>query len=204
MNKTLLLSSLLMTALFARENPFFSLSEGIDLPVSSEKNTNKPPLTSMTYNFPNNSRLLKEVSFRFQNVDGSFETRKLEIDQSIDWRAPLVISQSNVRSSPITTKEKSSTANNEIIQFIASGNRISLITKEPMVRQFTLTDPDSVVVDFKHNGVFESYQKVLSSIPYTKVKVTNHGNFARAIITLDGHHICNVSKTDQGASVICK
>jgi len=180
MNKTLLLSSLLITTLFARENPFFSLSEGIALPVSSEKNTNKPPLTSMTYNFPNNSRLLKEVSFTFQNVDGSFETRKLEIDQSIDWRAPLVLSQSNIRSSPSTTKEKSSNVNNELIQFIASGNKTSLIAKEPMIRQFTLTDPDSVVVDFKHSGAFESY------------------------IALDGHHICNVSKTDQGASVICK
>ncbi len=204
MNKTLLLSSLLITALFARENPFFSLSEGVVLPVSSEKNTNKPPLTSMTYNFPNNSRLLKEVSFTFQNIDGSFETRKLEIDQSIDWHTPLVISQSSGQSNVPVPIGKPSSANNGFIQFIGSGNRMSIITKEPMIRQFTLTDPDSVVVDFKHNGIFESYQKELSSAPYIKAKVTNHGNFARAILTLDGHHICNVSKTDQGASVICK
>jgi len=204
MKKTLLLSSLLITALFSRENPFFSLTEGGALPLSSEKNVHKPPLTSMTYNFPNNSRLLKEVSFTFQNVDGSFETRKLEIDQSIDWRAPLVLSQSNVRSSLPATEGKSSSANSGLLQFIGSGNRMSIIAKEPMIRHFTLSDPDSVVIDFKHDGVFESYQKGLSVAPYTKVKVTNHGTFARVILTLDGHHICNVSKTDQGASVICK
>lgn len=204
MKKTLFLSSLLITALFSRENPFFSLSEGGTLPVSSEKNTNKPPLTSMTYNFPNNSRLLKEVSFTFQNIDGSVETRKLEIDQSIDWRTPLILSQSSGQVSSPVSEKKSSSANSGFIQFIGSGNRMSLIAKETMIRSFTLSDPDSVIVDFKHNGVFESYQKELSVRPYTKAKVTNHGHFARVILTLDGPHVCNVSKTDQGASVICK
>ncbi|MCX6061072.1 MAG: hypothetical protein NT103_02330 [Campylobacterales bacterium] len=204
MKKILLLSSLLITTLFSRENPFFSLSEGADLPVSSEINDHKPALTSMTYNFPNNSRLLKDVSFTLQNLDGSFETRKLEIDQSIDWRSPLILSQSNSRIHPSTTEGKTSSSNISFMQFIGSGNRMSIIAKEPMLRHFTLCDPDSIVVDFKHNGVFELYQKELSSLPYTKVKVTNHGSFARVILTLDGPHICNVSKTDQGASVICK
>ena len=204
MNKTLLLSSLLVTALFARENPFFSLSENTTLPISSEKNDHKPPLSTMTYNFPNNSRLLKDVSFTLQNVDGSVETRKLEIDQSIDWRTPLVLSQASVRSSNTVGEEKSSSANNGFIQFMGSGNRFSIITQEPMIRHFTLSDPDSVVIDFKHAGVFEVYQKELSTPLYTTVKVTNHGKFARVILTLDGHHICTVSKTDQGASVICK
>ncbi len=204
MNKTLLLSSLLITALFSRENPFFSLSEGGILPISSEKNEHKPPLTSMTYNFPNNSRLLKDVSFTFQNIDGSFETRKLEIDQTIDWRSPLVLSQATARQSSAVNEGKTSSSSNGFIQFIGTGNRISIVTQEPMLRHFTLSDPDSVVVDFKHNGVFESYQKELSASPYIKAKVTNHGNFARVILTLDGRHICNVSKTDQGASVICR
>jgi len=204
MNKTLLLSSLLITALFARENPFFSLSEGGILPVSSEKNDHKPPLTSMTYNFPNNSRLLKDVSFTFQNIDGSFETRKLEIDQTIDWRSPLVLSQATSRQSSGISEGKSSSTSAGFIQFISSGNRISIVTQEPMLRHFTLSDPDSVVLDFKHSGVFESYQKELSTAPYTKAKITNHGKFARVVLTLDGRHICNVSKTDQGASVICK
>lgn len=203
MKKTLLLSSLLITTLFARENPFFSLSEGSSLPISSEINDHKPPLTSMTYNFPNNSRLLKDVSFTLQNVDGSFETRKLEIDQSIDWRSPLVLSQSNAQIHSSATENKSS-SNSSFIQFVNSGNQMSLISKKSMLRHFTLSDPHTVIVDFKYAGVFEPYQKELSSRPYTKVKVTNHGSFARVILTLDGPHVCNVSKTDQGASVICK
>lgn len=205
MKKILLLSSLLVTSLFSRENPFFSLSEGATLPVSSEINDHKPALTSMTYNFPNNSRLLKDVSFTLQNVDGSFETRKLEIDQSIDWRSPLILSQSGSRTSSGSTEGKTSSSSTiSFMQFSGSGNRMSIFVKEPMLRHFTLSDPDSIVVDFKHNGVFELYQKELSSLPYTKVKVTNHGSFARVILTLDGPHICNVSKTAQGASVICK
>ncbi len=204
MKKILLLSSLLLTSLFSRENPFFSLSEGTTLPVSSEINDHKPALTSMTYNFPNNSRLLKDVSFTLQNVDGSFETRKLEIDQSIDWRSPLILSQSNSRTNSSATEGKPASSTISFMQFSGSGNRMSIVVKEPMLRHFTLSNPDSIVVDFKHNGVFELYQKELSSLPYTKVKVTNHGSFARVILTLDGPHICNVAKTEQGASVICK
>jgi hypothetical protein len=203
MTKALLISSLFITSLLSRDNPFFSLSEGTELPVSSEKSDYKPPLRSMTYNFPDNSRVLKTVSFTFQNIDGSLETRKVEIDQSIDWRTPLILSQSGDRKS-IPALKQSTSANCDFMQFSNSENRLSIITKDLMVRHFTLTDPDRVIVDFKHKSLFQSYEKDLLSLPYTKVKVTNHGSFARVILTLDGRHICQVSKTDQGASIICK
>lgn len=203
MNKTLLLSSLLVSILFSRENPFFSTTESQTHTITSQKDTNKPPLTTMSYNFPNHSRVLKEVTFTFQNLDGSIETRKLEIDQSIDWRAPLILSQGGKTQSKRTISEASS---HELgfIQFSASKSHLSIATKDPMIRNFSLSDPSSIIVDFKHNEPFKSYQKELFSTPFTHIKVTNHGKFARATITLDGQHTCKVSKTAQGASVICK
>lgn len=206
MNKTLLLSSLLVTILFSRENPFFSTSESQTHSTTSKKETNKPPLTTMSYNFPNNSRVLKEVTFTFQNLDGSMETRTLEIDQSIDWRAPLILSQGGNTQPRRSSSPAPSPSSFELgfIQFSASKNHLSITTKDPMIRNFSLSDPSSIVVDFKHNGPFKSYQKELLATPFTHVKVTNHGKFARATITLDGHHMCNVSTTVQGASVICK
>lgn len=205
MNKALYLSLLLTYAAFGRENPFFSTEETSIMPISSNTVIHKPPLTSMTYSFPDQARVLKEATFTFQNVDGSFETRKIQIDQSIDWRHPLVLSQyENQKSAPGVQINKSSHADNGIIQFVHSGNQISLITKDPILRSFSLGDPSSIIIDFVHSSTFNAYEKDLSASPYAKVKVTYHGKFARAHITLDGRYTCTVSKTNQGASVICK
>ena len=201
MNKALYISLLVACAAFARENPFFSTEEGSAMSVSSNTVMHKPPLTSMTYSFPDQARVLKEATFTFQNVDGTFETRKLQIDQSIDWRHPLILSQ---YASQKMGQTNSSHADNGFIQFLHSGNRISLITKDPVLRSFTLAEPNSIVIDFVHSSTFNTYEKDLSASPYSKVKVTYHGKFARAHITLDGKYTCTVVKTDQGASVICK
>lgn len=205
MNKVFYISLLLASAAFSRENPFFSSEESSTMPIASNTVTHKPPLTSMTYSFPDQARVLKEATFTFQNVDGTLETRKLQIDQSIDWRHPLILSQyENQKTAPATPTNKSSNANNEFIQFIHSNNRISLITKDPLLRSFSLRDPSSMIVDFVHPTTFNTYEKNLSAAPYTKVKVTYHGKFARALITLDGQHVCKVIKTDQGVNIICK
>lgn len=205
MNKILYLSLLLACTVFGRENPFFSTEESPVIPTSSNTVIHKPPLTSMTYSFPDQARVLKEVTFTFQNVDGSFETRKLQIDQSIDWRHPLVLSQyGNPKSAPSTQINKSSHADSGVIQFVHSGNQISLLTKDPLLRSFSLANPGSIVIDFVHTSPFNPYEKDLSASPYAKVKVTYHGKFARANITLDGRYTCTVSKTNQGANVICK
>jgi hypothetical protein len=193
--------------LLARENPFFSTTESASMPISSNKVTHQPPLTSMTYNFPDQARVLKEATFTFQNVDGSLETRKLQIDQSIDWHNPLVLSQygSEKKTATVTAPIGQSTSTDSgFIQFQTSGNHISLITKDSILRSFSLSDPSSMIVDFAHTAAFTPYEKTLGTSPFTKVKVTNHGKFARAIITLDGRYTCTVTKTAQGASVACK
>ena len=197
MNKALFLSAILSCTLMARENPFFSTDENIGMSISSNQVTHEPPLTSMTYNFPDQARVLREATFTFQNVDGSLETRKLQIDQSIDWRTPLVLSQ-------YTSEKRIASVQVGFIQFNTSGNRISLTTNDPVLRSFSLSDPSSIIIDFSHTSVFNPYEKSLESSPFKKVKVTNHGKFARATITLDGRYACTVSKTTQGASVVCK
>jgi hypothetical protein len=142
--------------------------------------------------------------FTFQNLDGSTETRKLEIDQSIDWRIPLILSQQGQPANKSTPAVASTCDELGFIRFNSSKNQLSIVTKDPMIRNFSLSDPSSIVVDFKHDGIFQMVQKELNSTPFTNVKVTNHGKFARATITLDGSHTCRVSKTAQGAMVICK
>jgi len=204
MRTLVLVSTLLITSIFGRENPFFSMSENKNFPTTNSKIEQKPPLTSTTYNVPDQSRILKEVTFTFQNLDGSFETRKVEIDQSIDWRSPLVLSQSGGYTPPVEESKISSQAKQDFIQVINRGNRITLLTNDPMLRTFTLTDPESLVVDFKHTKNFEPFEKRLNTSPYKKVRIDYHGTFARVTLTLDGHSMCTVAKNIQGATAVCK
>ncbi|MDQ1297864.1 MAG: hypothetical protein QG558_402 [Campylobacterota bacterium] len=206
MNKVLFVSAALLSCtLLARENPFFSTAESANMPLSSNKVSQQPPLTSMTYNFPDQARVLREATFTFQNVDGSLETRKLQINQSIDWHNPLVLSQNGAqKSAEIQIVPKSTGTDGGFIQFQSNRNQISLTTKDPILRSFSLSDPSSIIVDFTHTASFSPYEKNLGSAPFLKVKVTYHGKFARAAIALDGRYACSVSKTNSGASIICK
>ncbi|MDD5211025.1 MAG: AMIN domain-containing protein [Sulfuricurvum sp.] len=207
MNKALFLSAILSCTLIARENPFFSTAESATMPISSNQVTHQPPLTTMTYNFPDQARVLKEATFTFQNVDGSLERHKLQIDQSIDWHKPLILSQYSTDKSTGAAASgigESPSVDSGFIEFKPSGNQISLTTKYPILRSFSLSDPSSIIVDFSHATPFSPYEKTLESSPFTKVKVSSHGKFARATITLDGRYTCTVSKTLQGATVACK
>lgn len=214
MIKMALATSLLVSLCGARENPFFATATTSANAVTSQKNSYKPPLTSMTYNFPTSARVLKEATFAFQNLDGSIETRKIEIDHSIDWRSPLVLSQgasknSEVQVSSVTADTSSvapvcATGKLDFIAFKPSKNTIFIQTKDPMMRSFTLSDPSSVIVDFRHDGLFNAAAMKFTAAPFVGAKVTNHGKFARVTVVLDGNHECKVLKEVSGVNVVCK
>jgi len=213
--KTALIASLLVSLCGARENPFFATSRNPSNTVTSQKNSYKPPLTSMTYNFPSPARVLKEATFTFQNLDGSIETRKIEIDHSIDWRSPLVLSQASSKNSETSVVPQAivnvntlapacATGKLDFITFKPSRNNLLIQTKDSMVRSFTLSDPSSVIVDFRHDGLFNAAQMKFNTAPFVSTKVTNHGKFARVTIVLDGNHECKVLKEANGVNVVCK
>lgn len=201
MKKSFFLSTLLVTMLLGRDNPFFSTDENAGLPLSSNKTVTKPLLTSVSYHFPDHARVLKEATFTFQNVDGSIETRRIEIDQSIDWHTPLVLSHGRVAKS---SSENSGSANFDFIRFSAVQNRLTITSNDPMIRYFTQSDPSALVIDFQHKSPFASRTQLLSARPFTKVKVSNHGKFARATITLDGRYSCTITPSGQDTIIDCK
>ncbi len=201
MKKTFILSALLTTALFSRDNPFFSTEENSALPLSSNKTVTKPLMGSLSYHFPDHARILKEATFTFQNVDGSIETRRIEIDQGIDWHTPLILSHTH-NAKPAA--EGSGSANFDFIRFNAVPNRLTITSVDPMIRYFTQSDPSALVIDFQHKSPFASRSQLLSARPFTKVKVSNHGKFARATITLDGRYSCTITPSGQDTVIQCK
>ncbi|MGA9046839.1 AMIN domain-containing protein [Sulfuricurvum sp.] len=205
MKRSLFLSLVLLTPLLARENPFFAADPYKSQKVTSNIPDTKPKMSSISYPLPDQARILKEVTFTIQNLDGSIESRKVDIDQTIDWHRPITLSQSK-GSTPekFAGNTNHSGADFGFIHFSAEGKRLSIKTGDPLVRHFTLSDPNRIILDFKREAVFKSIRKNLGSAPYLHVSLENHGKFARATITLDGRYGYALNKTGGLISITCK
>lgn len=203
MKYSLYLSLLLLSPLFARENPFFASDEAKKQKVTSNISDARPQMGTVNYTFPDQARVLKEVTFTIQNLDGSIEEKKLQIDQSIDWHRALTLSQGGSTGHSVATNS-SSAANFGFLQLSSRGKTLTIKTSDPMVRHFALSSPNSIVIDFKHEASFTSSEKTLNAAPYMNVSLGNHGKFARATITLDGHYAYTLNKENGLISITCK
>lgn len=197
------LSLLLIASLQGRENPFFPVDESQKQKVTSNIPDARPKMGTISYSFPDQARILKEVTFTIQNVDGSFEEKRVQIDQSIDWHRPVLVTQGGSAPKAPNAK-KSSVANFGFIQLLSSGKSITIKSSDPLIRHFALSNPNRIVLDFKHNGVFKSEQKGLNAAPYVNVSLGNHGEFARLMITLDGRYGYSLNKSGGLISITCK
>lgn len=204
MQRSFYLSLLLLAPLIARENPFFATDATTKEKVTSNAPDNRPQLSSVNYTLPDQARILKEVTFTIQNLDGSIETRKMQVDQSIDWHKSLSVSQTNSAPTAHANTESSSSADFGFIRFDTKGKRLAIKTQNPLMRHFVLSDPNRIVLDFKSDAVFNAMQKPLKASPYVDVSVGNHGKFIRATILLDGRYSYTLNKTGELISITCK
>ncbi len=202
MKYSLCLLLVLLSPLVARENPFFPLDESKKQKVTSNVPDERPKMGTISYTFPDQARVLKEVTFTIQNLDGSFEEKKIQIDQSIDWHRPISLTQGGTSAKTFSTKSASA-ANFGFIQLLTSGKNITIKSSDPLVRHFTLSNPNQIILDFKHNTVFKPEQKSLDAAPYMSVSVGNHGDFARVNITLDGRYTYTLNKAGGLLTITC-
>jgi len=204
MKRSFYLSLLLLAPLIARENPFFATDDAKKDKITSNVPDNRPQLGSVNYTLPDQARILKEVTFTIQNLDGSIESRKIQVDQSIDWHKSLTISQTNSAPTARSNTESSSSADFGFIRFDTKGKRLAIKTQNLLMRHFMLSDPNRIVLDFKSDAVFNATQKPLKASPYVNVAVGNHGKFIRATVMLDGRYSYILNKTGELVSITCK
>lgn len=202
MKVSLYLSLLLLSPLLARENPFFPTDDAKKQQVSSNIPDARPRMGTINYTFPDQARILKEVTFTVQNLDGSFEEKKVQIDQSIDWHRPVTLSQGAAVSAS-ASGAKSPSASFGFVHASVQGKSITIRSSDSLSRHFALSDPNRIVLDFKHHGGFKSEQKSLNIAPFTTVTLENHGEFARLTIGLDGRYSYVLNNNAGVISISC-
>lgn len=72
---------------FARENPFVPVTTQIKATNIKEYENFDEKSASM----PSSARVLKSITFTYQNLDGSIKNLKVPIEKSINWHDPLVL-----------------------------------------------------------------------------------------------------------------
>jgi len=203
--KIFFISLFLLSTLNARENPFFPSQGEKDIPLTSVNSTNLLPLKRATISLPPQARVLQKVTLEFKNLDGSIESKSIELENSIDWHLPVFVSQSFGEIS----EEKKALKKQELKEFkkIASmkhatffslDKTLKIVTSDKNIRNFLLVEPHRIVIDFKKDTTFKSYTKVMKKNIFSVIRVGNHSGYYRIVIELDGLYRYKLEKISDG------
>jgi len=201
--KVLFITLLLLITLDARENPFFPSDGEKDMPLTSNEDKTLPPLKRAAISFPPQARVLQKVTIEYKTLDGSVESKSIELQNSIDWHLPIFISQSyaensNEQKSSSAEKEFEKIASIKYASFYTSDKELKIITTDKILRNFLLVEPHRIVIDFKRDTSLKSYTKENKKNVFTKIRIGNHSGYYRAVIELDGLYTYTMEKISDG------
>jgi len=209
MIKLFLAFLLLPLFLFARENPFFPVDNSQDIPLTSNKVEKAPPLKRATMTLPSTARILQSVTVEYKNLDGSIATKKIQLNNALDWHLPLFISQNYCSASESVQAKKQRTIQKKVhfakiaslpfITFYADVKKLKITTKDKLLRDFLLVKPHRIVCDFKRQTDIGSYVKqVKIKSNFKKIRIGTHKGYYRVVIELDGYYQYKIKKTATG------
>lgn len=221
MIKILFISILLLTTINARENPFFPIVGEKDIPITSNQNRAKAPLKRATITLPAQARVLKKVTLEYKNLDGSLESKSIELDNAVDWHLPIFISQTystqttsaqitptpknneNIIKEEIKPNEKKKIKFDRIfsithLKISYSNKKLKLMTDDKIIRDFLLVNPHRIVIDFEKDTDIKSYTRKYPDAIFKEIRIGNHKGYYRAVIELDGVYRYDMKKTSYG------
>ncbi|MBU1657684.1 AMIN domain-containing protein [bacterium] len=187
----------------ARENPFFPSEGEMDLPYTSNESKSLQPLNRAAITLPPQARVLQNVTISYKNLDGSMQSKSIELENTVDWHLPIFISQ-NYSPSGVEKKVEGKKAEFEKLasiqyaSFYSSEKSLKIVTKDKIIRNFLLVKPHRIVVDFQRDTNLKSYEKVNDKNIFSKIRIGNHSGYYRAVIELDGYYKYRMTKISEG------
>ncbi len=200
MRYIVLILTLFVISLIARDNPFEPIESSATIGHTTYKKENRKNFSKIEFQLPSSARILKSVSFEYQNLDGSLESKTVKIDQKIDWHDKLIVKKYDYKIKSSTQKiEKEKNINfKDIVLFSIKNNTIQIKTKDKKLRDFLITKPYKIVVDFKREISFYTKKYDLKSKYFKSIIIGKHDGYYRIAIKLDGKYLYNKTKTKDG------
>ena len=203
MIKLLIITLFFLINLEARENPFFP-SDGEKDILYANKHEELLPLKRATIALPTHARVIESVTVKYKNLDGTQDTKTIELDNSIDWHLPIFISQSfntesqTIKPSISKTVKYTKVASFKYMSFYSSDREMKLVTNDKMIRNFLLVKPHRIVLDFDKDVSMKNYTKSLPNNIFKKIRVGNHSGYYRVVLELDGYYRYSYKKSAEG------
>lgn len=199
---------LLASSLIARENPFEALKTSSTTGKATYKEDTRKDFSNLKANLPSSARILKSVEFHFQNLDGSLESMNIEIDKKVDWHDELTLSNDHfnaptptmVASVPTKKVAKNLKSINfkNIIKFSIDGKSLHVKTSDKKIRDFLVTKPYKIIIDFKRELSFYTKVYNLKTRYFRSITLGKHNGYYRVAIELDGKYLYNKQKVKDG------
>lgn len=210
MIRILLFLGIFVIILQARENPFFPVKSAQDIPFTSNQVKTLPMLKRATVTLPSTARIIESVTVAYKNLDGSIAQKKILLQNSIDWHLPIFISQNynesteNVRVKKEEVKQIKKAkykkiASLKFISFYVKKNRLKILTKDKLLRNFLLAKPQRIVCDFKRDTDIGSFiKRAHEKSMFTIIRVGTHKGYYRVVIELDGYYTYHIDRVQDG------
>ena len=192
---------LMSISLLSRENPFFPANGEKAMPFTTNKEILQVPLKRVAITLPSTARIIKSVTVRYKNLDGSIVETTEKLDNSVDWHLPIFISQNiNIQGQKSELPKKIKKVyrkllSTDFVKISSENKKIKITTGDELLRNFMLTDPHRIVCDIKRDINIRSLEK---SIPKNsivkKIRIGNHNGYYRIVLELDGYYKYQLAK----------
>jgi len=191
-----------LVSLYGRDNPFFPTDPNEkQIPFTNTVETLKP-YSTQEISLPNTARAIKGITIKYQNLDSTIRYEQLELNNKIDWHEPFVISQ---KYSPVKDKKKktSPAINAKFIKFKPLGKSLKIVTKDKILRNFMLTSPHRIVMDFSRDTSFKPKDYRIDKAPFKKIRMGNHDHYYRVVVELDGAYKYKLQLNEKDYTIVC-
>ena len=212
MIKVIVLLLIFISSIYARENPFFSTGDEV-MPMTSNVDTSLKPLQRATITLPSTARAIQSVTIKYKNLDGSEESKSIDLDNSVDWHLPIFISQSYAQVTPRKNPSLSSKTikrsspykkilSHKSISFYEKKRVLKILTHNKLIRNFMLVNPHRLVMDFKYANEMKALnKKIRGKSIYKKIRIGNHNGYYRVVVELDGPYSYKLSPLKSGCII---
>lgn len=179
--------------LHARPNPFTPN-------LQEEKSIYKDGLKELgifkTFSFelPTTTRIIKSITITYQGIDGSIMSKKVAINKIIDWHYPLEVTQKGAFINQKVTNYYAI----KPYEFTIDGKMMFITISLPLLRNFILPSPFSVVMDFKRLPAIIHETMQIKKKYFSGISVETFDTFYRVKVMLDGHYKFKILKTTDG------
>ncbi len=199
MKKFILLLLVSASFLFARDNPFKPIVSNKSLGKATNIKTNLKPLIMEKFKLPSPVRVIKKISFKVLNVDGSISNLSFNVNKKVNWHNDIILSNYKIKIEKKATKiEPKLIKLFKFLSILVNGKQLLIKTKDSMIRELFFAKPYKIAIDFKRNVVFYTKFIKLKNLPFKEIVLGNHGNFYRIVLDLDGEYRYKIKKNSNG------